>query len=84
VPLYVATNMASKVAFIKKASLFVPTPEAYVQASIRWIGYEPRCTPYWSHSLQWYLASLLPESVLDAWRLSIGIRRMELGTSWPH
>ncbi|PIA51470.1 hypothetical protein AQUCO_01100363v1 [Aquilegia coerulea] len=80
VPLYVATNMASKVAFIKKSSLFVPTPEAYAQAAIRRIGYEPRCTPYWTHSLQWYLASLLPENVLDAWRLSIGIGRMKLGT----
>ncbi|KAF9624121.1 hypothetical protein IFM89_008059 [Coptis chinensis] len=78
VPLYVATNMASKVASIKRTSMFVPSPDAYAKAAIRCIGYGPRCTPYWAHSFQWFLASLLPENLLDAWRLSIGIQRMEL------
>ncbi|KAK4392924.1 Very-long-chain 3-oxoacyl-CoA reductase 1 [Sesamum angolense] len=42
-----------------------------------WIGYEPRCTPYWPHSLLWALASSLPESAIDAWRLKfcLGIRK---------
>ncbi|OMO81515.1 Short-chain dehydrogenase/reductase SDR [Corchorus olitorius] len=75
VPLYVATNLASKVALIEKSSLFVPTPEDYAEAGIRHIGYEARCTPYWSHSVQWCFARLLPDALLDAWRLSIGIRR---------
>jgi 17beta-estradiol 17-dehydrogenase / very-long-chain 3-oxoacyl-CoA reductase len=75
VPLYVSTKMASQIALIDKSSLFVPTAESYVRTAIRKIGYEPRCTPYWAHSVQWFLASLLPDSLLDAWRLSIGIRR---------
>lgn len=76
VPLYVATKMASKAASIEKSTLFVPSPDDYVRAAVRHIGYEPRCTPYWSHSVQWCLARLLvPDAVLDAWRLSIGISR---------
>ncbi|XP_023542253.1 very-long-chain 3-oxoacyl-CoA reductase-like protein At1g24470 [Cucurbita pepo subsp. pepo] len=75
VPLYVATEMASRVASVSRASLFIPSSDDYVRAAIRRIGYEPRCTPYWSHSLQWCFACLLPEAVLDAWRLSIGLQR---------
>ncbi|OVA20518.1 Short-chain dehydrogenase/reductase SDR [Macleaya cordata] len=77
VPLYVATKMVSKVASIERSSLFVPSADAYARAAVRRIGYEARCTPYWAHSLQWAIAYyLLPESFLDAWRLSIGLRRM--------
>ncbi|XP_038892142.1 very-long-chain 3-oxoacyl-CoA reductase-like protein At1g24470 [Benincasa hispida] len=75
VPLYVATEMASRVASVSRASLFIPSADDYVKASIRRIGYEPRCTPYWAHSLQWCFACLLPEATLDAWRLSIGLQR---------
>ncbi|RDX58538.1 Very-long-chain 3-oxoacyl-CoA reductase-like protein, partial [Mucuna pruriens] len=75
VPLYVSTNMVSRVASIERESLFVPTPEAYARAAIREIGYKPRCTPYWAHSIQWYFAHLIPDPLLDSWRLSIGMRR---------
>ncbi|GLU21756.1 hypothetical protein SLE2022_378750 [Rubroshorea leprosula] len=76
VPLYVATNMASKAALIEKSTLFIPSANDYVQAAICHIGYEPRCTPYWAHSIQWCLARLLvPDDVLDAWRFYIGVNR---------
>ncbi|KAK9707479.1 hypothetical protein RND81_07G200200 [Saponaria officinalis] len=65
VPLYVATKMAS----IKRSSFFVPSTDGYAKAGIRHIGYEPRCTPYWPHSLLWGIASCVPESIIDAWRL---------------
>ncbi|KAF1870325.1 hypothetical protein Lal_00003531 [Lupinus albus] len=73
VPLYVATKMAS----IKRSSFFVPSTDGYAKAGVRWIGYEPRCTPYWPHTLLWALAYSLPESVVDAWRLQfcLGIRK---------
>ncbi|XP_068333129.1 very-long-chain 3-oxoacyl-CoA reductase 1-like [Pyrus communis] len=73
VPLYVATKMAS----IRRSSFFVPSTDGYARAALRWIGYEPRCTPYWPHTLLWGLACSLPESVVDAWRLRfcLGIRR---------
>ncbi|KAI3795120.1 hypothetical protein L1987_37765 [Smallanthus sonchifolius] len=75
VPLYVSTKMASQVAMVQKSSMFIPTAEEYVKAAIRQIGYESRCMPYWAHSTQWFFASLAPDSLLDAWRLSIGIQR---------
>ncbi|KAL5717872.1 hypothetical protein ACHQM5_010829 [Ranunculus cassubicifolius] len=66
VPLYVATKMAS----IKRSSFFVPSTDGYARSAMRWIGYEPRCTPYWPHSVLWALAHRIPEYAIDAWRLS--------------
>ncbi|GFP96078.1 very-long-chain 3-oxoacyl-coa reductase-like protein at1g24470 [Phtheirospermum japonicum] len=77
VPLYVSTRMASQVAFVERSTIFIPTAEKYVEAAVGFIGHEARCTPYWAHSLQWFFASFLPDSLLDAWRLSIGISRMK-------
>ncbi|KAK4283512.1 hypothetical protein QN277_000455 [Acacia crassicarpa] len=73
VPLYVATKMAS----IRRSSFLVPSTDGYAKAGLRWIGYEPCCTPYWPHSLLWALASLLPDFVIDTWRLGfcLGIRK---------
>ncbi|KAK6930906.1 Short-chain dehydrogenase/reductase SDR, partial [Dillenia turbinata] len=65
VPLYVATKMAS----IRRSSFFVPSAEGYARAALRSVGYEPRCSPYWPHTLLWALAYSLPESVVDTWRL---------------
>ncbi|RCV34212.1 hypothetical protein SETIT_7G142900v2 [Setaria italica] len=67
VPLLVATKMAS----IRNASFFAPSPETYAAAAVRCIGYEPRCTPYWPHALLWLLISLVPEPVAD--RLILGV-----------
>ncbi|KAL2246878.1 very-long-chain 3-oxoacyl-CoA reductase 1-like [Sesamum indicum] len=73
VPLYVATKMAS----IRRSSFFVPSTDGYALAALRWIGYEPRCTPYWPHTILWALAYSLPESFVDSWRLNfcLGIRK---------
>ncbi|KAM0962051.1 hypothetical protein ACFX13_021660 [Malus domestica] len=75
VPLYVATKLASRVASIERPSLFIPTPDAYAKAAIQRIGYEARCAPFWAHSVQWFFSRLAPDSLLDAWRLSIGLKR---------
>ncbi|KAL9151644.1 hypothetical protein ABFS82_11G065000 [Erythranthe guttata] len=78
VPLYVSTKMASEVAAVGKSSVFIPTAEKYVESAIRFIGHDQaRCTPYWTHSIQWFFASLLPDSLLNAWRLSIGLKRIK-------
>ncbi|XP_061992766.1 very-long-chain 3-oxoacyl-CoA reductase 1-like [Rosa rugosa] len=73
VPLYVATKMAS----IKRSSFFVPSTDGYARAALGRIGYEPRCTPYWPHTLIWSFVYLLPESIVDAYRLrfNLGIRK---------
>nr|XP_027098062.1 very-long-chain 3-oxoacyl-CoA reductase 1-like isoform X1 [Coffea arabica] len=73
VPLYVATKMAS----IKRSSFFVPSSNGYARAALLCIGYEPRCTPYWPHSLVWNLIYLLPEFAVDAYRFKfcLGVRK---------
>ncbi|KAK4780764.1 hypothetical protein SAY87_016870 [Trapa incisa] len=75
VPLYIATKMASMVIKINKPTLFVPSAEDYAEAAIRQIGYEARRMPYWSHSVQWFLARLAPESLLDFWSLKRALKR---------
>lgn len=68
--------MASQVASVEKASIFIPSAERYVDAAVGCIGQdEARCSPYWAHSIQWFFASMLPHPLLDAWRLQIGIKR---------
>ncbi|GMH01535.1 hypothetical protein Nepgr_003374 [Nepenthes gracilis] len=73
VPLYVATKMAS----IRRSSFFVPSADGYAKVGIRHIGYEPRCTPYWPHSLIWGFTCSVPEGIIDLWRLrfNLGVRK---------
>jgi 17beta-estradiol 17-dehydrogenase / very-long-chain 3-oxoacyl-CoA reductase len=61
VPIQVATKLAS----IRKPTFLAPSPEAYARAAVRHIGYEPRCSPYWTHALVGFLISLLPEPIAD-------------------
>lgn len=75
VPLYVATKMAS----IRRSSLLVPSAEGYARAGLRWIGYEPRSTPYWVHVLIWGLACRLPEHAIDVWRLGFNLKIRKRG-----
>ncbi|KAM7509218.1 hypothetical protein LguiA_019671 [Lonicera macranthoides] len=75
VPLYVATKMAS----IRRSSFFVPSTDGYARAAMHWIGYEPRCTPYWPHSVLWALARSLPESIIDSWRLGFCLKIRKKG-----
>ncbi|KAL1550407.1 very-long-chain 3-oxoacyl-CoA reductase-like protein [Salvia divinorum] len=77
VPLYVSTRMASEVADVERSTVFIPRAERYVEEAVKWIGYESRCTPYWAHSLQWFFASMLPHSLLDSWRLTVAITRIQ-------
>ncbi|PIN17796.1 17 beta-hydroxysteroid dehydrogenase type 3, HSD17B3 [Handroanthus impetiginosus] len=75
-PLYVATKMVR----FRRSSFFVPSPDGYARAGLRWIGYEPRCTPYWTHSILWALVHSLPEWIVDWWRLKscLKTRKTEL------
>lgn len=57
VPLFVATKLAK----IKKASLFVASPSGYARAAVAAIGYDTVISPFWSHALQMYLLLNLPE-----------------------
>ncbi|KAM5568042.1 very-long-chain 3-oxoacyl-CoA reductase 1-like [Rosa sericea] len=62
VPVFVATRLAK----IKESSLFIPSPETFSKSSIRWIGYDNVCTPYWSHSVMGFVARALPHALLTA------------------
>ncbi|KAL5762262.1 hypothetical protein ACOSP7_018526 [Xanthoceras sorbifolium] len=61
IPLFVATKMTK----FKRSTFFIPSPKMYSKASIRWIGYEHLCLPYWTHSLQWSLLGAFPDSLLN-------------------
>ncbi|KAI3744775.1 hypothetical protein L1987_57866 [Smallanthus sonchifolius] len=70
VPLYVATKMAS----IRRSSFFVPSATGYAKAGLRWLGYEPLCTPYWPHSVIWGLLYSLTEFAIDGWRYNFCLK----------
>nr|CAB3487429.1 unnamed protein product [Digitaria exilis] len=69
--------VATKMASIKKPSFFVPSPETYACAAVRYIGYESRCTPYWTHAMVGLLISLVPEPIADRMFLN---RNIEIRT----
>ena len=61
VPMFVATKLAK----IRKASLFVASPAGYARSAVAAIGYGSVVSPYWSHALQlWFLTSL-PEWIVS-------------------
>lgn len=75
IPLYVTT----KILPVPLTSFFVPTPDVYSKACLRWIGYEPLCIPYWRHSLEGSLIQAMPTALMD-WMIlqySLHLRRME-------
>ena len=69
--------MTTKLASIRRPSFFAPTPDAYARSGIKWIGYEPLCSPYWTHSLIWKVVEIVPRPLFDMVRLrqSIDVRK---------
>ncbi|XP_057542162.1 very-long-chain 3-oxoacyl-CoA reductase 1-like [Amaranthus tricolor] len=76
VPMLVATKMAS----IKKASFFIPSPEQFSKASIKWIVYDTICVPYWTHALEWCIMNMIPDSLVNRMllRYFISVRKKVL------
>jgi len=74
VPYFVVTNMSK----IRKSSLMIPTPKAWVESSLKIMGYgSTTIVPYFAHFVQDYLAQCIPEG-LAGWytlRLHKDIRR---------
>ncbi|KAF3785075.1 Testosterone 17-beta-dehydrogenase 3 [Nymphaea thermarum] len=64
-PLFVATKMTG----LERSFFFVASPEEYAESSIRWMGYEGSCNPFWGHAVQCWMASLLPQRLLDCFLL---------------
>jgi 17beta-estradiol 17-dehydrogenase / very-long-chain 3-oxoacyl-CoA reductase len=73
VPMFVATKLAK----LKKTSLFVASPSAYARAAVAAIGYEAVVSPYWSHALQIWVLTTLPEWITASMVMSMhqGIRK---------
>lgn len=76
VPLFVATKLAK----IKKASITVASPSGYAKAAVAAIGYEDVVSPYWSHALQIWLLTSLPEFISSyiTYSMHQGIRKRGL------
>merc|ERR1712176_1746946 len=72
-PLFVATKLAK----IRKTSLTVPSPSAYVRAAVAHIGYEDTVSPWWSHALQLWSIRQLPEwlVIMIGLKMHLPIRR---------
>jgi len=70
----VALFVATKLAKIKKASLFVASPSGYAKAAVAAIGYESMVSPFWTHALQIWMLTNFPE-----WFVAPIIMNMHLG-----
>jgi 17beta-estradiol 17-dehydrogenase / very-long-chain 3-oxoacyl-CoA reductase len=72
IPLFVATKLAK----IKSASLFVASPKGYARAAVAAIGFENIVSPFWSHAMQMWLLLSLPDWIGTAITFSMhkGIR----------
>lgn len=73
-PLFVATKMLRG---FNTSSVFIPSSEMYSKASIRFIGYEPLCTPYWLHSVQWFMVQRVPDALMDRYMLQFFLKMRE-------
>lgn len=61
----IALFVATKLAKIRKASLFVASPSGYARAAVASIGYESVISPFWSHKLQIWFLTILPDFAAD-------------------
>lgn len=75
IPFYVATKLAKL-----RKSLTVPTAEAYVAMSMRWLGYGGVVQPFWLHGIQGWVMKILPSALVDMGVMSMhaGIRKRGL------
>lgn len=73
VPMFVATKLAK----LKRTSLFVASPSSYARAAVAAIGFETVVSPYWSHALQIWLLTNLPEWLVAQLTMNMhaGIRK---------
>jgi len=70
-PYFVATKMAK----IRKPTVFAPSPEAFARSMLAAIGNgEVKSVPHWSHKIQDWVALSLPD-----WLLKTGVMSMHSG-----
>lgn len=74
VPLMVATKLSK----VRKASLTIPSPQAYAKAGVGAIGYGAVVSPYWSHKVQLLALRVIPGSSAVVFNMHKGIRARAL------
>lgn len=75
VPMFVTTKLAK----LKHTSLFVASPAAYARAAVAAIGYESLVSPYWSHALQIWILTNLPEWIASYVALQMHLKIRSAG-----
>uniref|UniRef100_A0A7N0TE67 Uncharacterized protein n=1 Tax=Kalanchoe fedtschenkoi TaxID=63787 RepID=A0A7N0TE67_KALFE len=77
IPLLVETKTIGAI----KAGWLSPSPETWSKASIRWIGYEAVCIPYWVHYMETIVFRTMPILIPNGYtlrgRLLLRKQRME-------
>jgi len=68
---HVSALVATKLAKIRNASLFTPSPGTFARAAVRQIGYAPSVAPYWPHALQLAVVSCLPKRLAAKYMLDL-------------
>ncbi|GFS15304.1 very-long-chain 3-oxoacyl-CoA reductase [Elysia marginata] len=56
--------VVSKLSKIRKASVFVPTPNTYVKGALATVGVQSSTNGFWSHTVQDWIRSVIPMSVI--------------------
>jgi 17beta-estradiol 17-dehydrogenase / very-long-chain 3-oxoacyl-CoA reductase len=60
VPFYVATKLAKM-----RQSLTVPTPTAYVNMALKWVGHpDALVQPFWIHAVQGWVMHRIPDFIV--------------------
>lgn len=69
--------VTTKLAKLRKTSIFVCSPKAYARAAVKAIGYEAVVSPYWSHALQIWALTTFPEWIMAqvTMQMHLGIRK---------
>lgn len=77
-PLFVSTKMTKL-----GTNVLVPSAEMYGRSSVRWMGYDALCCPFWFHSVQSYITRSLPDSLVSwcIFQYFLGMHRAARGKS---
>ena len=60
VPMYVTTKLAK----LKRTTIWTCSEKAYAVAAVKAIGYEALISPYWSHAIQIWFSQVLPDWII--------------------
>lgn len=61
VPMFVTTKLAK----LRRTTIWTCSEAAYARAAVAAIGYDVLISPYWSHAIQIWIGTSLPESVIS-------------------